>query len=140
MPNLTPSPGAFPPMRQRLVTCLVVLMLGSLPAPADEIPVPLAPGVRGLVTRAVAEVKIDGKLTEWSQAFCTPVHYNHKMLDNRAAQFFYMWDDEAFYIGLRCLDKMQANPGALPATYNGDAVEFYLDTRAGDSLRGKDWT
>src|SRR3954452_5503152 len=51
-----------------------------------------------------------------------------------------MWDDEALYIGLRCLDLNQANPSALPATYNGDAVEFYLDTRPGDALRGKDWT
>src|SRR5262249_35534810 len=32
------------------------------------------------------------------------------------------------------------NPGALPATFDGDAVEFYLDTRQGDALRGKDWT
>src|SRR5258708_357676 len=51
-----------------------------------------------------------------------------------------MGDDEALYIGLRCLDEKQANPAALPATYNGDAVEFYLDTRSGDALRGKDWT
>jgi hypothetical protein len=28
----------------------------------------------------------------------------------------------------------------MAATYNGDAVEFYLDTRTGDALRGKDWT
>ncbi len=56
------------------------------------------------------------------------------------AQFFYMWDDEALYIGLRCLDKVQANSAPLERTYDGDAVEFYLDTRPGDSLRGKDWT
>src|SRR5262249_11487264 len=59
---------------------------------------------------------------------------------NRAAQFFYMWDDEAFYIGLRCLDKKQANPAPLQSSFNGDAVEFYLDTRAGDALRGKEWS
>src|SRR5262249_54787789 len=127
-------------MRTPIAFGLALLVIGSVPARADEDPIPLAPGVRGLVTRAVAEVKIDGKLTEWSQSFCTPVHYAHKSLENRAAQFFYMWDDEALYIGLRCLDKAQANPGAMNATYDGDAVEFYLDTRSGDALRGKDWT
>ena len=118
---------------------LLALVLGQGMALGDE-PAPLAKGVRGLVTRASGKVVIDGKLNEWSDAFCTPVHYNHGNLENRAAQFFYMWDDEAFYIGLRALDKKQANPAPLPATFNGDAVEFYLDTRAGDALRGKDWT
>ena len=84
----------------------------SAPAPGQE-PVPLAPGVRGLVTLAPTKVVIDGKLREWSEAFCTPVHYNHRDLENRAAQFFYMWDDEALYIGLRCLDQKQANPAPL---------------------------
>lgn len=124
-------------------TALTVLLLGVgagfVPARAEE-PVPLARGVRGLVTRASTRVEIDGKLREWSQAFCTPVHYNHKALLERAGQFFYLWDDEAFYIGLRCLDTKQANPGPLAATYNGDAVEFYLDTRPGSALRGQDWT
>src|SRR4051812_12566655 len=82
-------------------------------------PVPLAPGVRGLVTLSPSKVFMDGRLREWSNAFCTPVQYNHRDVDNRAAQFFYMWDDEALYIGLRCLDQKQANPSALPATYNG---------------------
>jgi hypothetical protein len=109
-------------------------------ARGDDEPVKLEPGVRGLVTRAPGPVTIDGKLGEWEEAFCTPVHYNHVRLGDRAAQFFYMWDDEAFYIGLRCLDTKQANPGALAATYDGDAVEFYFDTRSGGALRGKDWT
>ena len=110
-------------------------------ARADEpTAVPLAPGVRGLVTRVSGTVSIDGKLREWSEAFCTPVQYNHKDPENRAAQFFYLWDDAAFYIGLRCLDAKQANPGSLDATFDGDAVEFYLDTRAGDALRSKEWT
>ena len=103
-------------------------------------PVPLAPGVRGLVTLSPAKVIMDGRLREWSNAFCTPVQYNHRDLENRAAQFFYMWDDEALYIGLRCLDLKQANHAALASTYDGDAVEFYLDTRPGAELRDKDWT
>jgi hypothetical protein len=106
----------------------------------DEPPTKLEPGVRGLVTRSPGPVTLDGSLREWSEAFCTPVHYNHARFTERAAQFFYMWDEEAFYVGLRCLDTRQANPAALPATYDGDAVEFYLDTRAGDALKGKDWS
>lgn len=128
-------------MRHAKVLGSLVLLLG-LPTHlwADDDPVPLAPGVRGLVTRAVGQMTIDGKLDEWSEAFCTPVGYSHPDLENRAAQFFYLWDDEAFYIGLRALDRKQANPAPLAATYDGDAVEFYLDTRPGDALQGKDWT
>src|SRR4051794_7960382 len=82
-------------------------------ARSDETPVPLERGVRGLITRASGKVVIDGKLDEWAQAFCTPVQYNHKDLSNRAGQFFYLWDDEAFYIGLRCLDQKQANEAPI---------------------------
>ncbi len=122
----------------RLSVFCFVLGLG-FEAHAQD-PVPLEPGVRGLVTKAPAKVQIDGKLDEWAQAFCTPVAYNHGDLENRAGQFFYLWDEESFYIGLRCLDKKQANDASLAATYNGDAVEFYLDTRKGESLRAKDWS
>src|SRR4051794_27327818 len=88
-----------------LVTCL----LSTPSSSRSQEPVPLAPGVRGLVTLATTRVVVDGRLREWSGAFCTPLHYNHRNLDNRAAMFFYMWDDEALYIGLRCLDEKQAN-------------------------------
>jgi hypothetical protein len=126
-------------MRKSTELALVLLASGWLSALADE-PVPLAPGVRGLVTRAPEKVAIDGKLREWSEAFCTPVHYAHRFPEDRAAQFFYMWDDDAFYVGLRCLDRKQANPAEPGRIYNGDAVEFYLDTRQGEALRGKEWT
>lgn len=126
-------------MRRRLGIGLALLGLVPLTALGDE-PVPLAPGVRGLVTLASTKVEVDGKLREWSEAFCTPLAYNHKSPENRAAQFFYMWDDEALYIGLRCLDTKQANPAPLASSYNGDAVEFYLDARPGAALRGKDWS
>ena len=69
----------------------------------------MAPGVRGLATHAPKEMKIDGDLSEFKNSFCTPVEYFHKDLKNRAAQFFYMWDDEAFYAGLRTLDAKQTN-------------------------------
>jgi hypothetical protein len=105
-----------------------------------EDPVPLAPGVRGLVTLSPTKVIMDGRLREWANAYCTPVQYNHRDVENRAAQFYFMWDDEALYIGLRCLDLRQANLAALAQTYDGDAVEFYLDARPGAELRSKDWT
>ncbi|MCA1685698.1 MAG: hypothetical protein LC745_06865 [Planctomycetia bacterium] len=127
-------------MRRWLAAGLAVVAAGWVPARAEESPVALAHGVRGLVTRAPGKVEVDGSLREWGEAFCTPVHYGHQNLENRAAQFFYLWDDEAFYIGLRCLDKKQANLAPPAATFNGDAVEFYLDARPGDALRGKDWT
>ncbi|WP_406693399.1 sugar-binding protein [Singulisphaera sp. Ch08] len=128
-------------MRNTLGVGLALLVFGPLMARGNELaPVPLTKGVRGLVTLAPSQVEMDGRLLEWSQAFCTPLAYNHKSPENRAAQFFYMWDDEALYIGLRCLDRMQANPAPLQSSFNGDAVEFYLDTRSGDALRSKDWT
>jgi hypothetical protein len=110
------------------------------PAARAADPTPLAPGVRGLVTLSPTKVIMDGRLREWGNAFCTPVQYNHRDVENRAAQFLYMWDDEALYVGLRCLDLKQANHAALAQTYDGDAVEFYIDARPGAELRGKDWT
>ena len=126
---------------RRLLTLALLAGLGSLATArgADE-PVPLAKGVRGLVTRTARPIAVDGKLEEWGLAFCTPVHYAHGDVENRAAQFYYAWDDTALYIGLRCLDRKRANVGTGNAVWNGDAVEFYLDTRPGAALRGKDWT
>src|SRR5687767_14100381 len=73
----------------------------------------LQPGVRGVATRAPAGMKVDGDLSEFRGAFCTPVNYFHlqkpEQAKERAAQFFYMWDDEAFYAGLRTLDTKQFN-------------------------------
>ncbi|MDR3639401.1 MAG: sugar-binding protein [Isosphaeraceae bacterium] len=127
-------------MRSAIIALVAACGIVTPAVRAADTPVPLARGVRGLITRAPSKITVDGSLREWDDAFCTPVHYNHQNLANRAAQFFYLWDDEAFYIGLRCLDQKQANPAPLDSTYDGDAVEFYLDTRAGDALRGKDWT
>lgn len=99
----------------------------------------LQPGVRGLATRAPAGMKIDGNLEEFSGAFCTPVGYFEPDVKNRAAQFFYMWDDQAFYAGLRTLDQKQANPAADDQLWEGDGVEWYFDTRRNDQFRGHDW-
>ncbi len=119
---------------------IAAFLLGGSARAADDGPTPLAPGVRGLVTKVAGKVVVDGTLREWSQAFCTPVWYAHPKLNERASQFFYQWDEDAFYLGLRCLDTKQANPGPDSTTWNGDAIEFYFDTRQGDALRGKDWT
>ena len=126
-------------MLRTAMASLLVATTAAISAAADA-PAPLEKGVRGLVTRVAGGVVMDGKLSEWSTSYCTPLHYNHNLLTERAAQFFYQWDDEALYIGLRCLDTKRNNPGQWGAIYNGDAVEFYLDARAGDALRGKDWS
>jgi hypothetical protein len=100
---------------------------------------PLADGVRGVATRAPAGMKIDGDLAEFKDAFCTPVEYFHADLKNRAAQFFYMWDDEAFYAGLRTLDQKQANQAPDERLWEGDAVEWYFDARRGPDFRSGAW-
>jgi hypothetical protein len=124
--------------RRPLALACALLFAGS--APADDKAPALAPGVRGLVTRAPAGgIKVDGKLAEWGHAFCSPVHYNHAKLDDRAAQFFYAWDDSAFYVGLRALDRHRADVMPMPSIQDGDAVEFYLDLRPAPALRGKEW-
>src|SRR6266436_757729 len=103
--SLTTRSGRVVTMRiaVAVVAGLLFLVEGAGPQPVrgDGPAVPLAPGVRGLVTRVSGKLVIDGSLSEWTDAFCTPVQYNHGDVENRAAQFFYLWDDEAFYIGLR---------------------------------------
>ena len=82
--------------------CHALLLVGSLTVFAVVPSVSaqntgLAPGVRGLATRAPKNMKIDGDLSEFKDAFCTPIEYfsfDTKTLRNRAGQFFYMWDEE----------------------------------------------
>ena len=116
----------------------LALLIASLarPASADD---PLAPGVRGVATRAPRGMKIDGDLAEFKGAFATPVEYFHANLRNRAAQFFYMWDEEAFYAGLRTLDEKQADNADDDHLWEGDAVEWYFDTRRDETFRGTTW-
>jgi hypothetical protein len=99
----------------------------------------LQPGVRGVATRAPEGMKIDGDLAEFKSAFCTPVGYFMTDLKNRAAQFCYMWDDEAFYCGLRTWDAKQANPAPDDRLWEGDGVEWYFDTRRGERFRAREW-
>jgi hypothetical protein len=100
---------------------------------------PLAAGVRGVATRAPANMKIDGDLSEFKDAFGTPLEYHNADLKNRPAQFFYMWDDEAFYAALHTLDQKSADNADDDHLWEGDAVEWYFDTRRDENFRGMDW-
>jgi hypothetical protein len=99
----------------------------------------LAEGVRGVATRAPDIMTIDGDLSEWRNAFSTPGQYFHADLENRAVQFFYMWDEEAFYAAYRALDQKPANHAADDRLWEGDGVEWYFDTRRDGSFRAQDW-
>jgi hypothetical protein len=109
---------------------LIVLGAVVSPALAQEKP------VVGLVPKAQKPVAMDGRLTGWDGAFVTPVHVGHPDFANRGGQFLYLWDDQNLYIGLRCLDGKPAHVGTDNQIWNGDAVEFYLDTRRGNQLGG----
>ena len=102
------------------------LALVSSVAHAQEKP------ILGLIPKATKPLKMDGKLDDWDGAFVTPVHIGHPDFTNRGAEFLYLWDDDNLYIGLRCLDQHPTHVGT--AIWDGDAVEFYLDTRRGDKL------
>src|SRR5260370_1901788 len=116
------------PRHRLLLVTTVVSLIAILVGPAVAESVKLSPGVRGVATRAPKEMKIDGDLAEFKDAFATPVEYFHPDLRNRAAQFFYMWDDEAFYAGLRTLHQKQADRADDDHLWEGEAVEWYFDT------------
>jgi hypothetical protein len=97
-------------------------------APAQEQP------IVGLIPKALKPIQMNGKLDDWDGALVTPVHVGHPDFANRGAEFLYLWDDQNLYIGLRCLDQKPAHIGSDTQIWNGDAVEFYLDTRRGDQL------
>ncbi|HZN35916.1 MAG TPA: sugar-binding protein [Pirellulaceae bacterium] len=127
-------------MSARIGVCfasIILILAQSRPAPAQS----LQPGVRGLATRAPAGMKIDGDLSEFKGAFCTPVNYfvPAAQVKERPAQFFYMWDDTAFYAALRTLDTKTFNGSDDAHLWGGDAVEWYFDTRREGDFRGIDW-
>src|SRR4051794_31713681 len=80
--------GWWQERRQRMRLVSVLVVLGGCGSLVLAEATALAPGVRGVATRAPAEMKIDGDLSEFKDAFCTPVNYFHPDLTNRAAQFF----------------------------------------------------
>jgi hypothetical protein len=117
-------------IRRKRLLVLVILCgaISSSAALAQEKP------IVGLIPKAQKPLKMDGKLTNWDGAFVTPVHVGHPDFANRGGQFLYLWDEKNLYIGLKCLDQKPAHVGKDTELYNGDAVEFYLDTRRGDKL------
>ena len=116
-------------MNPRSLPPAALLTFAALAAArADEKP------VVGLIPKAQKPVVIDGKLDEWDGAFVTPVHIGHPDFANRGGEFLFLWDEQNLYVGLRCLDQKPAHVGTDDQVWNGDAVEFYLDTRQGDKL------
>jgi hypothetical protein len=87
----------------------------------------------GLIPKA-GPIAMDGKLDDWQGAFVTPVHVGHPDFANRGGQVFFLWDEQNLYIGLQCLDQKPAHIAPDNRIYDGDAVEFYIDTRRGDQL------
>ena len=119
-------------MNRTFTELLAVALLAvafSTAAFADEKP------AVGLIPKAAQPVKMDGTLDSWAGAFVAPVHIGHPDFKNRGGEFLYLWDADNLYIGLRCLDEHPAHVGS--AIWDGDAVEFYLDTRAAGELGGQ---
>ena len=80
----------------------LALCLPAAPSRGEEKP------VVGLIPKAHQPIKLDGKLDDWEGAFVTPVHVGHPDFADRGGQFLFLWDDEALYVGLKCLDRTPA--------------------------------
>jgi hypothetical protein len=119
----------------RKLHALLVLVAVFSPGAASAQEKPVV----GLIPKAQKPLAMDGKLTDWDGAFVAPVHVGHPDFANRGGQFLYLWDEKNLYIGLRCLDQKPAHVGPDNQIWNGDAVEFYLDTRRGDKLGAKEF-
>lgn len=119
----------------RPVTIFLLVLLASLASR----PV-FGQAVVGLIPKAQKPLKMDGSLDDWDGAFVTPVHVGHPDFANRGGQFLFLWDEKNLYVGQRCLDQKIAHVAPDNQIYNGDAVEFYLDTRRGKELGGPQFT
>jgi arylsulfatase A-like enzyme len=96
---------------------------------ADE-----TPPVVAAIPKAARPIVLDGNLDEWDGALVAPVHVGHPDFANRGAEFLLLWDEQNLYVGQRCLDQKPAHTGPDHQIWNGDSVEFYLDTRPGRQL------
>lgn len=120
------------------VSCVKIIRIVALvlatsvvpPAALSAAQKPLA----GLIPRAQKPIQLDGSLDDWEGAFVTPVHVGHPDFANRGGQFYFLWDAQNLYVGQKCLDRKPAHVAPDSQIYNGDAVEFYLDTRRGAAL------
>src|SRR5580658_1292532 len=112
------------PILQRCSALLfLMVLLMTRAALADDRP------AVGLIPMAQQPIVMDGKLDSWTGAFVTPLNATHPDFFNRATHIYYLWDDQALYIGVRALDTNPTHISGDNALYDGDAVEFYLDTR-----------
>lgn len=93
--------------------------------------------IRAVVPHASGPIEIDGRLEEYAQAFAAPLEYFHPDLMNRAGQFHFLWDEQAFYVGLRTLDEKRFSP--KHPLWEGDAVEWYFDTRRNADFLNREW-
>jgi hypothetical protein len=116
-------------MRGLGVGALLLSPMAVLPACAAD-----TQAVVGLIPKTTKPITLDGKLDDWDGAFVAPVHIGHPDFANRGGQFLFLWDEQNLYVGLRCLDQKSAHVAPDNRIYDGDAVEFYLDTRRGDKL------
>jgi hypothetical protein len=123
---ITVRPGGLPAF------ALLLALVGQA-ACADDKP------VVGLIPKAQHPIVMNGKLDDWQGAFVTPLNATHPNFANRATQIYYLWDDQALYIGVRAMDTNLSHIAGENALYDGDAIEFYLDTRQGDELGKPDW-
>jgi hypothetical protein len=112
--------------------CAVFALVAAGAALADTAAV-------GAIPKAQGAIAMDGTLTSWAGAFVTPLNSTHPDFANRATNIYYLWDDAALYIGVRALDTNPTHISPDAALYDGDAVEFYLDTRSGDNLGNPDF-
>jgi hypothetical protein len=130
--SLIPHPSSKPPggydiMVHSWKTALLGLVCATaLATRADQAE---EKALVGLIPKAQRSIQMDGSLDEWDGAWVTPIHVGHPDFANRGGQFLFLWDDQNLYIGLRCLDQKPAHFGSDEQIWNGDAVEFYLDTR-----------
>jgi hypothetical protein len=114
---------------------MLLIVCGAIVSPASAQEKPVV----GLIPKAQKPIAMDGKLDDWNGAFVTPVHVGHPDFANRGGQFLFLWDEQNLYVGLRCLDQKPAHVGPDNQIWNGDAVEFYLDTRRGERLGAKEF-
>ena len=121
----------------RFLLCLFIVSSPATLSVTCRGDVRVADGVRAVVTRATGPMAIDGDLREFESAVCTPLEYFHPDRASRPAQFFYLWDEQAFYVGLRTLDTSTFSP--VTPLWEGDAVEWYFDTRRDKRFRDQEW-
>ena len=123
----------------RKLVCLAVSSIALVPPflPIARCESDSPDQVRAVVPHCTVPITVDGRLEEYESAFSAPLEYFHPDLMNRAGQFYFLWDEEAFYVGLRTLDQKRFSPEH--PLWEGDAVEWYFDTRRNAEFLNMEW-